>query len=60
MDQPEQPRGRGRPPTGKKRVILKLDPEIDRQLAELAALDKISKSEFVERAVQRSWRSRGR
>jgi hypothetical protein len=44
-------RPRGRPPTGKVRVLLKLTPEADKMLFKAASKERITKSEFVERAI---------
>ncbi len=46
-------RHRGRPPSGRISVTLKLTPEIDDQVWEAAAQEGITKSEFVEKAIQR-------
>jgi hypothetical protein len=45
-------RPRGRPPTGKLRVLLKLTPEADKLLYREAGKERITKSEFVERAIR--------
>ena len=42
---------RGRPPTGKVRVLLKLTPEANKLLYRAAGKERITKSEFVERAI---------
>jgi hypothetical protein len=47
----EQKRPRGRPRTGKLRVLLKLKPETDKLLHRVAGKEGITKSEFVERAI---------
>lgn len=44
--------GPGRPSAGKVRVLLKLKPETDKLLYRLAGKEGITKSEFVERAIQ--------
>ena len=46
----DEKRPRGRPPTGKVRVLLKLTPEADKLLFRLAGKERITKSEFMERA----------
>jgi hypothetical protein len=48
----EEKRPRGRPSTGRLRVLLKLKPETDRLLYKAAGKEGITKSEFVERAIQ--------
>lgn len=45
-------RPRGRPRTGRLRVLLKLKPETDKLLYRMAGKEGITKSEFVERAIQ--------
>jgi ribbon-helix-helix CopG family protein len=45
-------RPRGRPPTGRRRVLLKLKPETDKVLHQMAGKEGITKSEFVERAIE--------
>ena len=45
-------RPRGRPATGKRRVLLKLKPETDKMLHRMAGKEGITKSEFVERAIE--------
>ena len=45
-------RPRGRPPTGKLRVLLKFTPEADKLLYRAAAKERITKSEFAERAIR--------
>jgi hypothetical protein len=47
----EEKRPRGRPTTGKLRVLLKLKPETDKLLHRAAGKEGITKSEFVERAI---------
>jgi hypothetical protein len=47
----EQKRPRGRPPTGKIRVLLKLKPQTDKLLYRVAGKEGLTKSEFVERAI---------
>ena len=47
----DEKRPRGRPPTGKVRVLLKLTPEADKVLFRAAGKERITKSEFVERAI---------
>jgi Ribbon-helix-helix protein, copG family len=44
--------GPGRPATGRLRVLLKLTPETDKLLHRAAGKEGITKSEFVERAIQ--------
>jgi uncharacterized protein (DUF1778 family) len=45
-------RRRGRPPTGKIPVLLKLTPEADKLLYRAARRERITKSEFAERAIR--------
>jgi len=45
-------RPRGRPPTGKLRVLLKFTPEAGKLLYCAAAKERITKSEFAERAIR--------
>jgi len=48
----DEKRPRGRPPTGKLRVLLKLTPEADKLLYREAGKERITKSEFAERAIR--------
>jgi hypothetical protein len=48
----DEKRPRGRPPTGKVRVLLKLTPETDKLLYRSAARERITKSEYTERAIR--------
>ena len=43
----DEKRPRGRPPTGRLRVLLKLTPEADKLLYRAAAKERITKSEFA-------------
>jgi hypothetical protein len=48
----DEKRPRGRPSTGKLRVLLKFTPEADKLLYRAAANERITKSEFAERAIR--------
>ena len=48
-------RPRGRPPTGKLRVLLKFTPEADKLLYRAAAKERITKSELLNGPFENEW-----